>query len=58
MFAIAPSLGEVESIVTQPVTSTHRGLDPERAARGIADNMIQLSVGLIKYLGHALGQGT
>jgi cystathionine gamma-synthase len=47
MFAIAPSLGGLESIVTQPVTTTHHGLDPdEPAARGIADNMIRLSVGL------------
>jgi cystathionine gamma-synthase len=47
MFAIAPSLGELESIVTQPVTTTHHGLDlDERAARGIADNMIWLLVGL------------
>ena len=47
MFAIAPSLGGLESIVTQPVTTTHHGLDPdERAARGITDNMIRLSVGL------------
>jgi cystathionine gamma-synthase len=42
MFAIAPSLGGVESIVTQPVTITHHGLDPaERAARGIVDSMIR-----------------
>jgi hypothetical protein len=47
MFAIAPSLGGAESIVTQPVTTSYHGLDPaERAARGIADSMIRLSVGL------------
>ncbi|GAB2792607.1 trans-sulfuration enzyme family protein [Amycolatopsis magusensis] len=47
LFAIAPSLGGVESLVTQPITTTHHGLDPaERAARGIADGMIRLSVGL------------
>jgi cystathionine gamma-synthase len=47
MFAIAPSLGGLESIVTQPVTTTQHSLDPdESAARGIADNMIRLSVGL------------
>jgi cystathionine gamma-synthase/methionine-gamma-lyase len=46
-FAIAPSLGGVESLVTQPITTTHHGLDPaERAKRGIADSMIRLSVGL------------
>jgi cystathionine gamma-synthase/methionine-gamma-lyase len=47
LFAIAPSLGSVESLVTQPITTTHHGLDPaERAKRGIADSMVRLSVGL------------
>jgi len=47
LFAIAPSLGGVESLATQPVTTTHHGLDPEeRARRGITDSMIRLSVGL------------
>jgi cystathionine gamma-synthase/methionine-gamma-lyase len=47
LFAIAPSLGGVESLITQPITTTHHGLDPdERAKRGIADSMIRLSVGL------------
>jgi len=47
LFAIAPSLGGVESLVTQPVTTTHHGLTPEdRARRGISDAMIRLSVGL------------
>src|SRR5574340_718047 len=35
LFAIAPSLGGVESLVTMPVTTTHHGLSPqERARRG------------------------
>ncbi|MGJ5894659.1 trans-sulfuration enzyme family protein [Streptomyces niveiscabiei] len=47
LFAIAPSLGGVESLVTQPITTTHHGLDPaERARRGITDGMIRASVGL------------
>ena len=47
LFAIAPSLGGVESLVTQPVTTTHHGLTPEeRARRGISDALIRLSVGL------------
>jgi cystathionine gamma-synthase len=47
LFAIAPSLGGVESLATQPVTTTHHSLDPEeRARRGITDSMIRLSVGL------------
>lgn len=47
LFGIAPSLGGVESLVTQPCTTTHHGLTPEeRARRGIADAMLRLSVGL------------
>lgn len=47
LFAIAPSLGGDESLVTQPITATHHGLDAgERARRGIADIMIRLSIGL------------
>ncbi|MCB1129298.1 MAG: PLP-dependent transferase, partial [Verrucomicrobiae bacterium] len=47
LFAIAPSLGGVESLATQPVTTTHHGVDPaERARRGIGDAMVRLSVGL------------
>ena len=47
IFAIAASLGGVESLATQPVTTTHHGLDPaERARRGIADAMIRLSIGM------------
>jgi cystathionine gamma-synthase/methionine-gamma-lyase len=61
VFSIAPSLGGAESLVTQPITTTHHGLDPaERARRGIADSMVRLSVGLedaedlIADLAHAL----
>ncbi len=47
LFGLAPSLGGVESLVTQPCTTTHHGLTPEeRARRGIADTMLRLSVGL------------
>jgi cystathionine beta-lyase/cystathionine gamma-synthase len=47
LFAIAPSLGGVESLVTQPVTTTHHGLTPEeRSRRGISDAMVRLSIGL------------
>jgi cystathionine gamma-synthase len=47
LFALAPSLGGVESLVTQPCTTTHHGLAPgERARRGITDAMLRLSVGL------------
>jgi cystathionine beta-lyase/cystathionine gamma-synthase len=47
LFAIAPSLGGVESLATMPVTTTHHGLSAEeRAHRGISDTMIRLSIGL------------
>ena len=47
LVTMAPSLGGVESLATQPITTTHRGLTPEeRARRGIADAMIRLSVGI------------
>ncbi len=47
LFALAPSLGGVESLVTQPCTTTHHSLTPEeRARRGITDAMLRLSVGL------------
>jgi len=47
LFALAPSLGGAESLVTQPCTTTHHGLAPEeRARRGISDGLLRLSVGL------------
>lgn len=47
LFALAPSLGGTESLVTQPCTTTHHGIAPEeRARRGITDAMLRLSVGL------------
>ena len=47
LFALAPSPGGVESLVTQPGTTTHHGLTPEeRARRGISDAMLRLSIGL------------
>lgn len=47
LFALAPSLGGAESLVTQPCTTTHHGLTAqERARRGISDTMLRLSVGL------------
>jgi len=47
LFALAPSLGGAESLVTQPCTTTHHGLAPEeRTRRGISGAMLRLSVGL------------
>lgn len=47
IFSLAPSLGGVESLVTQRCTTTHHGLSAEeRARRGISDAMLRLSIGL------------
>lgn len=47
LFALAPSLGGVESLVSQPALTSHRDLTSEmRQSRGITDNLIRLSVGL------------
>ena len=45
--AVAPSLGGVETLVSQPRRTSHVDLTPaERAALGIDDGMIRISVGL------------
>ena len=45
--ALAPSLGGVESLATQPSTTSHHDLSPrQRLERGIADSLVRLSVGL------------
>jgi cystathionine gamma-synthase/methionine-gamma-lyase len=47
LFTIAASLGGVESLVTQPITTTHHGMTPEeRQRRGIVDGMVRISCGL------------
>lgn len=47
LIALAPSLGGVESLVTQPCTTSHHDLSAEeRAARGIPDALLRLSIGL------------
>jgi cystathionine gamma-synthase len=47
LFALAPSLGGVESLVSQPIAVSHRNLGrDERLRRGITDSMLRLSVGL------------
>ncbi len=44
---ISNNLGDAKSLVTHPATTTHRRLPPEvRAAGGITDGVIRLSVGL------------
>jgi cystathionine beta-lyase len=45
--AFAVSLGGVESILSWPAKMSHASMPPaERAARGIGDNLVRLSVGL------------
>ena len=58
---VAVSLGGVESILSYPATMSHAAMPaPERAARGITDGLVRLSVGLeaaqdlIADLGQAL----
>jgi O-succinylhomoserine sulfhydrylase len=44
---ISNNLGDVKSLVTHPATTTHRRMPaPARAAAGIGDDVIRLSVGL------------
>ena len=47
LFAQAPSLGGVESLVTLPASTSHTQLSPvERQEAGIGDNLVRMSVGL------------
>jgi cystathionine beta-lyase/cystathionine gamma-synthase len=62
LFTIAPSLGGVESLITQPVTTTHHDMTlEERRRRDIGDGMVRISCGietaedLIADLRQALG---
>jgi len=46
-FALAESLGGVESLIAQPTTMTHAAMDPAaRSAAGIRDSLLRLSVGI------------
>ena len=58
---VAPSLGGVETLITQPAVTSHSALSAEeRESLGIRDSLVRLSVGieatadLIADLGHAL----
>lgn len=62
VFALAESLGGVESLVNHPAIMTHASVPPERRQKlGITDNLVRLSVGiedaqdLIADLKQALG---
>ncbi len=47
LFALAESLGGVESLVNHPAIMTHASVPPERRAElGITDNLVRLSVGI------------
>jgi cystathionine gamma-synthase len=44
---LAPSLGGVTSLTTQPITNTHVGLSPEsRAKAGVSESLVRISVGV------------
>jgi cystathionine beta-lyase/cystathionine gamma-synthase len=47
LWSLAENLGQVESLITHPVTMTHGDMSPaERARAGITDGLVRLSVGL------------
>jgi cystathionine gamma-lyase len=47
LFGLAESLGGVESLINHPAIMTHASIPPERrAALGIHDNLVRLSVGV------------
>ena len=47
LFSIAVSLGDAESLIQQPASMTHSPYTPEaRAAAGIGDNLLRISIGL------------
>ena len=47
LFTLAASLGGVESLVAHPATMTHAAMsDADRAAAGIGDGLLRLSVGI------------
>ncbi len=47
LIKLAPSLGGVTSLATQPITNTHVGLSPEsRAKAGVSESLVRISVGV------------
>ncbi|MGO4222726.1 cystathionine gamma-synthase [Lysobacter sp. TAF61] len=50
LFAIAESLGGVESLINHPAIMTHASIPAERRAQlGVSDNLVRLSVGVEDY---------
>jgi cystathionine gamma-synthase len=46
-FALAESLGGVESLVAHPATMTHAAMDPQaRVKAGLSDGLLRLSIGI------------
>lgn len=55
MFSLSANLGDTRTIATHPASTTHAKLSPEaRAAAGITDGLIRISVGL-EHLEDILG---
>ncbi len=47
MMAMAPSLGAVETLITQPVTTSHRSFTLEdRKRAGISESLVRIAVGI------------
>ena len=47
IFRIGPSLGGVESLISQPGNTSHHSVSPERRrSMGISDGLVRLSVGI------------
>jgi cystathionine beta-lyase/cystathionine gamma-synthase len=47
LFSLAESLGGVESLISHPASMTHASIPAEvRAARGVDDGLMRLSVGI------------
>jgi O-succinylhomoserine sulfhydrylase len=64
LFSITANLGDAKSTITHPATTTHARITAEeRAAMGIGEGLLRLSVGLedpddlVADLDHALGAG-
>jgi cystathionine beta-lyase len=62
IFALAESLGGVESLINHPASMTHASIPrEERIKNGLSDSLIRLSVGiedaedLMEDLGQAIG---
>jgi len=48
--ALAPTLGNVDTLIVHPASMSHRGVDRKiRVANGITDNLVRISVGIEGY---------